>query len=149
VIPTLTRAYEASAALAAFKIAKFSDVSATSKVAPAAANTDPLMGVNTAMAAATGDMADIVQHGIGLVVLGGTVTAGAELTSDASGAAIAAVPTAGVFMSVVGKALSPGVAGDVSPGVLILTRAALQNFRPGAAVYVIEFALADQLRITR
>ena len=36
-----------------------------------------------------------------------------------------------------------------SPGVLTLTRAALQSFRPGAAVYVIEFALSDQLRITR
>ena len=121
-IPTLTRAYEASADLAAFKIAKFSDVAATSKIAPAAAHTEPRMGVNGSMAAAIGDMAAVVQHGIGLVVLGGTVTAGAELTSDASGAAIAAVPTAGVFMSVVGKALAPGVAGDVIE-VLISPRA--------------------------
>lgn len=112
-IPTLIRAYEASAAIAAFKIVKFSDAANSSKVAQAAVNTDPVLGVSGSMAAAIGDMADVIQTGIGLVTLGGTVTAGAELTSDASGNAIAAVPTAGVFMSVVGKALGPGVAGDV------------------------------------
>lgn len=112
-IPTLIRAYEASAAIAAFKIVKFSDAANNAKIAPAAVNTDPVLGVSGSMATATGDMADVIQHGIGLVTLGGTVSAGAELTSDASGNAIAAVPTAGVFMSVVGKALAPGVAGDV------------------------------------
>lgn len=112
-IPTLTRAYEASAAIAAYKIVKFSDVAASSKIATAGVNTDPVLGVSTALAAATGDMADVIQHGIGLVTLGGTVTAGAELTTDASGNAIAAVPTAAVFMTVVGKALQPGVSGDV------------------------------------
>ena len=121
-IPTLIRAYEASAALAVFKIAKFSDTAASSKIATAAGNTDPFVGVTGNLAAGIGDMCDVIQHGIGLVTLGGTVTAGAELTSDASGNAIAAVPTAGVFMSVVGKALAPGVAGDVIE-VLVSPRA--------------------------
>lgn len=121
-IPTLLRAYEATAAIAAFKVVKFSDAANNSKIAPASANTDPVLGVSSSMPAAIGDMADVVQHGIGLVTLGGTVTAGAELTSDASGNAIAAVPTAGVFMSVVGKALAPGVAGDVIE-VLVMPRA--------------------------
>lgn len=112
-IPTLIRGYEASAAMGAYKIARFSDVSATSKIALATANTDALLGVTGSLATAVGDMADIIMSGIGLVTLGGTVTAGAELTADASGNAIAAVPTAGVFMSVVGKALAPGVSGDV------------------------------------
>ena len=112
-IPTLIRAYEASAAIGAYKIAKFSDAAASTKIGPAAANTDPLMGVTGQLGGAAGDMVDVTQSGIGLVTLGGTVTAGAELTSNASGDAIAAVPTAGVFMSIVGKANAPGVAGDV------------------------------------
>lgn len=121
-IPTLIRGYEASAAVGAFKIARFSDVSATSKIALATANTDALLGVTGSLATAVGDLADVIMSGIGLVTLGGTVTAGAELTTDASGNAIAAVPTAGVFMSVVGKALAPGVSGDVIE-VLISPRA--------------------------
>lgn len=112
-IPTLTRAYEASAAVAAYKVVKFSDVSASSKIAQASVNTDPVLGVTGQLGGAGGDMVDVTQQGIGLVTLGGTVTAGAELTVDASGNAIAAVPTAAVFMAVVGKALAPGVAGDV------------------------------------
>lgn len=121
-IPTLTRAYEASAAIGAFKIAKFSDTAASTKVALAAVNTDPLVGVTGSMATAIGDLADLTLQGIGLVTLGGTVTAGAELTSDASGNAIAAVPTAGVYMSVIGKAMAPGVSGDVIE-VLVSPRA--------------------------
>lgn len=121
-IPTLIRAYEASAAIGAYKIVKFSDVSATAKIAPASVNTDPVLGVTGSLATAIGDLADVVQSGIGLVTLGGTVTAGAELTSDASSNAIAAVPTASVFMSVVGKALQPGVSGDVIE-VLVSPRA--------------------------
>jgi len=113
VIPTLIRAYEASAAIGAYKIAKFSDAAASTKIGPAAANTEPLMGVTGQFGGAAGDMVDVTQSGIGQVTLGGTVTAGAELTSDANGNAIAAVPTAGVFMSIVGKANAPGVAGDV------------------------------------
>lgn len=121
-IPTLIRAYEASAAVAAYKIVKFSDVANSAKIAPASLNTDPVLGVSGSLPAAIGDMADVIQQGIGLVTLGGTVTAGAELTADASANAIAAVPTAGVFMSVIGKALAPGVAGDIIE-VLIAPRA--------------------------
>lgn len=112
-IPTLIRAFEANAAIAAYKIVKFSDVAASSKVAPATTNADPFVGVTGSLATASGDMADVLLTGIALVTLGGTVTAGAMLTADASGNAIVAVPTAAVFMSVVGRALAPGVAGDV------------------------------------
>lgn len=112
-IPTLIRGYEASAAVAAFKIVRFSEVSTTARISQSTANTDPVLGVSGSLAQVVGDMVDVTMAGIGLVTLGGTVTAGAELTTDASGNAIAAVPTAGVFMSVVGKALAPGVAGDV------------------------------------
>lgn len=112
-IPTLTRAFEASAALGAYKVAKFSDVSASSKIAAASVNTDPVLGVTGSLATASGELADVTLSGIGLVTAGGTITAGAPLTVDASGNAIVAVPTAGVFMSIIGRALEPAVAGDV------------------------------------
>lgn len=113
-IPTLVRAFEASAVIPAFTIAKFSDTSASSKIAPASVNTDPIAGVSGSLgAAAIGDLVDITLSGIALVTAGGTITAGALLTTDATGKAIAAVPTAGVFMSIIGKALEPAVSGDV------------------------------------
>lgn len=112
-IPTLIRAYEASAAIAAYKIVKFSDVAASTKVATSAANADPIAGVSGSIGGAIGDMVDLTLSGIGLVTLGGTVTAGAMLTSDASGNAIVAAPTAGVLMSTIGRAMAPGVAGDI------------------------------------
>ena len=113
-IPLLVRAFEASAVIAAFKIVKFSDTAASSKVATASVNTDPIAGVTGSIgAAAIGDLADLTLLGIGLVTAGGTITAGALLTTDASGNAIVAVPTAGVFMSIIGKALAPAVSGDV------------------------------------
>lgn len=113
-IPTLIWAFEASAIIAPFKIVKFSDASATSKIAIASANTDPIAGVTGSIGAvAIGDMTDVTLSGGAKVTAGGTITAGALLTSDASGNAIVAVPTAGVFMSIIGKALEPAVAGDV------------------------------------
>lgn len=118
-IPTLIRAFEASAVIAPFTIAKFSDVSASQKIAPATANTDPICGVTGSMGAALGEMADITLSGIGLVTAGGVITAGALLTSDAAGKAIVAVPTAGVFMNIIGKALAPAVLNDVFEFVAI------------------------------
>lgn len=113
-IPTLTRAFEASAAIPAYTAVKFSDTAASSKIAPAAVNTDPVVGVTGAFGAtAAGDMTDIVMSGIALVTAGGVITAGAPLTVDASGRAIVAVPTAAVFMSIIGRALAPAVLGDV------------------------------------
>lgn len=112
-IPSLIRAFEASAAVAAYKIVKFSDTAASSKIALASTNADPFVGVSGSIATVSGDMTDVILTGIGLVTLGGTVTAGAILTSDASGNAIVAVPTAAVFMSIIGRTLAPGVAGDV------------------------------------
>lgn len=118
-IPTLIRAFEASAAIAPFIITKFSDVSASAKIATATTNADPICGVTGSLGAAIGEMADITLSGIGLVTAGGTITAGALLTSDASGKAIVAVPTAGVFMNIIGKALEPAVANDVFQFVAI------------------------------
>lgn len=121
-IPTMIRGFEASAAVAAFKIVRFSEAATTTRIAQASVNTDPVLGVSGNLPQTVADIVDVTMSGIGLVTLGGTVTAGAELTTDANGNAIVATPTAGVFMSVVGKALAPGVAGDVIE-VLVSPRA--------------------------
>lgn len=113
-IPELIVAFEASAAIVARRIARFSDVAATSRVAVAAANTDPMIGVFTGIVNAAGDMTDVVMDGVTLVELGDTVTAGAPLTSDATGRAIVAAPVAATTVRVIGFAIEPGVVGDLA-----------------------------------
>jgi hypothetical protein len=122
---TLTKAYEASAAVLGFRIAIYSDTAASSKVAQAAASTTPAIGIFDAMGGAAGDMVDVHLAGIAPVDLGGTVTAGAPLMADANGKAIAAVGASGQVRRVIGYAMSPGVSGDrigclIAPSVLQL-----------------------------
>jgi len=114
-IPILIVSYEASADIGAKRIVKFSDAANTAKIAPAAAATDPLLGVSDAMGAVSGGMADIILGGLGEVTLGGTVAAGDKLTSDANGAAVKCVGAAGARREYVASALLPGVAGDIIP----------------------------------
>tara|TARA_R110000868_G_scaffold230335_6_gene483489 strand:+ start:8682 stop:9047 length:366 start_codon:yes stop_codon:yes gene_type:complete len=110
-ITTFIRSYEASAVIAAFVIVRFSDVAASSKVATAAANNQPLIGTTGKIgASAAGQMVDVTRGGLNQVQLGGTVNAGDWLTSDANGKAIA---TTTIGHQVIGRAEQPGVAGDV------------------------------------
>lgn len=111
-IPKLIRSFEASAAILAFRIVRFSDVSASAKIATGAAATQPLIGTTGQLGGDIGDMVDVTLSGLGDVQLGGTVTAGAYLTSDANGKAVAAT-TAG--QRIVGQAHAPGVADDIIP----------------------------------
>ena len=122
-IPTFTRAYEASAAIEAHRIVEFSDVAASRKIAQADSNTSPLMGVSDVIGADLGGMCDVHRGGTVTVKLGGTVSAGDPLTSDASGMAIAAAAAAATTVRIIGYADEPGVSGDLidvffSPGVL-------------------------------
>ena len=112
-IPTLIRSYPASADVPAYRIVKFSDVSASSKVAPATAATEPLWGLSDAQGASSGNMCDVIVGGFGEVQLGGTVAAGAPLTSDAEGKAVALAGSAGATRRRIGFADQPGVAGDI------------------------------------
>ncbi|ETR79288.1 hypothetical protein X566_01480 [Afipia sp. P52-10] len=112
-IPTLIRSYPCPADVAPHRIVKFSDVSASSSVAQATAATEPLWGVSDAMGGSAGGMVDVILAGLGEVQLGGTVTAGAPLTSDADGKAVALVGSAGATRRLVGFAEQPGVAGDI------------------------------------
>ena len=118
-IPNFIRSYEASAAIAPFRIVKFSDAANSSKIATAAGKLERLVGTTGKMGGDTGDMTDVVRGGIGGVELGGPVQAGDKLTSDANGKAIATT-TAGD--RIVGFAEQPGVADDIidyfcAPGV--------------------------------
>lgn len=110
-VPTLTIAYEASAAVEGFRIARFSDAANSSRIAHAAANTDAILGVTDRVGAAQGGMADVHMDGTADCLLGGTVVAGAALTADSEGRAIAS--TAGAGRRIVGFALEPGVSGDI------------------------------------
>lgn len=56
---------------------------------------------------------DIVTSGLVEVVAGGTIAAGAPVTSDANGAAVAAAPAAGVNARVLGYAHEAAVSGDI------------------------------------
>jgi hypothetical protein len=114
VIPNFIKSYEASAAVGAYLIVKFSDAASSSKVAAAAANTDPLIGTTGKLGCdAAGQMLDVVRGGLGQVTLGGTVSAGDPLTSDADGKAVKATVAAATNVSIIGWADAPGVAGDV------------------------------------
>lgn len=114
-IPSFTRAYEASADVTPYRIARFSDVAASQKVANASANTQPIIGVFDKLAGVgtIGTMVDVHRGGLCSVELGGTVTAGALLTSDASGRAIVAVAATATQVRILGVADQPGVIGDV------------------------------------
>lgn len=112
-IPSFIRSHEASADIDPYRIVAFSDTAGSRKAAMAAANSDPMIGVSDKMGAPLGGMADVIRAGLGGVELGGTVTAGAPLTADATGKAILCVAAAGETRRIVGFAEEPGVAGDI------------------------------------
>ena len=91
-------------------------------VALASAATDMIIGVfDYPNGAADGERVDVVLFGIAEVDFGGTVAAGDNITSDASGKAVAAVPAAGVNNKTAGRTLYGQVAGDrgdvlINPG---------------------------------
>ena len=85
-------------------------------VAIAAAATDKLIGVTLPLISViAGDSVEVAHDDIADVVLGGTVTRGDLLTSDANGAAITATAAAGSNVRVIGIAVVSGVAGDIIP----------------------------------
>lgn len=122
-IPTFTRSYEASADIAGRRLVRFSDTAASQKMAQASANTQAIVGVSDPMGAVAGGMCDVHRGGLVSVELGGTVTAGAPLTADANGKAIAAAAASATLVRIAGFADQPGVSGDiidmwVAPGLL-------------------------------
>lgn len=113
----LTKAYAAGAAIGAYRIVKFG--ANDYEVIQGAAAADALIGVTTEIDAATGERVDVVHAGIADVKLGGTVTRGGLVTSDATGQGVAAAPAAGTNNGVIGRALVSGVSGDIIPVLVV------------------------------
>ena len=115
---TMSKAAKSTAAIATqYLIAKHGADDDTYSQASAA--TDTLVGVFQHITSAAGDSVRIMKIGISPVKLGGTVTRGDPLTSDANGKAV----TATLGQNVLGYATISGVLNDVgfvfiSPGIL-------------------------------
>lgn len=114
--PTLIKSYVAGAAVRARRFAVFGGADTDMIEATGAAGL--IVGVFEKVDASQGDLADVVHSGITELVLGGNVTRGAALTSDANGAAVAAAPAAGANARVGAFALASGVAGDIIPALV-------------------------------
>lgn len=84
----------------------------------ATASTEDLVGVFQHITTAAGEEIRLMLTGISKVKLGGTVTRGALLTSDANGKAVAIGAAAGTNYASIGRALASGVADDIIPVLL-------------------------------
>ncbi len=110
----IEKSVKCTAAIAtAYLLAKFGADDDT--LSQATASTEELVGVLQHTTAAANDEVRVMLDGISRVVLGGTVTRGNYITSDANGKGVAAAPAAGVNAYVIGQALASGVAGDIIP----------------------------------
>jgi hypothetical protein len=108
----MEKSAKCTAAIAtAYTIAKFGADDDT--LSAATASTEELIGVFQHTTSAVGDEVRVMLSGITRVVLGGTVTRGGWITSDANAKGVAAAPGAGVNAAVIGRALASGVAGDI------------------------------------
>jgi hypothetical protein len=112
--PLLVKNYVAGAAVAARRIVKFS---ADRTVIQATGNTDDAIGVSSEVAAESGGRCDVIRSGLAEIELGGTVTRGQRVTSDANGKgvalALASVNISGVSHCQIGIAEVSGVNGDI------------------------------------
>ena len=114
----MSRAYTAGAAVRARRLVKFS---AELTVIEATAATDLIIGVADSLDVPATDRVDIFKEGVIPVLLGGSVVAGAPITSDAQGRGVAAAPGAGVNNRIIGFAETAGVSGDIIDVTLSLS----------------------------
>lgn len=112
-----------AAIAAAFTIGKFGADDDTMSLAAAA--TDMLEGVFQHATTNAGDEVRVMLEGITKIKLGGTVTRGQPLTSDATGQGVAAAPAAGSNVRVIGLALASGVSGDII--TMLITPSVMQG----------------------
>jgi len=123
-----TKPFNAGGAIVSNSFVKFGADDDT--VVQAAASTDSIMGAvnmvaKPGSAAASGDRLDVELYGIVDIKLGGAVTRGGFVTSDANGLGVAAAPGAGTNARIGGIAQASGVAGDIIP--VLLTLGSLQG----------------------
>ena len=115
------RSHRAEAAVEAYRIVKHGSVDGT--CVKAAGPTDLLVGTSDSLDKATGELVDVQMGHVGEVRLGGTVTRGQPLTSDANAKAVVASPAAGSNVRIIGFAAQSGVLDDVitydrAPGLM-------------------------------
>lgn len=109
--PTLIKSLSAGAAIAPFRLVKFS---AAETVIQAAAVADFIVGVANEVGAASGERQDVVMAGIAFAEASAAIALGAFLTTDASGRVVTAAPAAGTNNRIIGIALEAAAAtGDV------------------------------------
>ena len=114
----MVKSYTAEGAIGPCLIVKFG--AADYGVVAAAAATDKLIGVTRPLLSiASGESCDVIHSGIAEIKLGGTVTRGDLVTSDASGQGVTAAPAAGTNNRHVGVALVSGVSGDIIPVLIV------------------------------
>jgi len=119
--PSLIKNMTAGAAISPYRIVK---LSAADVVIPAAAASDPLLGVTTDVGPASGERCDVIVEGIAYIEAGAAIPLTAMITSDATGRGIAAAPAAGANARVIGVPLeTASAAGDLirvllSPSVM-------------------------------
>ena len=106
---TLIKTFHAPAAVEGYRVVTFA--TGINTVEAADAVTDPLLGVTTSIGSQDNGRCDVVVAGITEAEIGGTVTRGDVLTSDASGRA---VTSAAGTDRVVGIAMADAVAGDIA-----------------------------------
>lgn len=111
--PILQKNFTAGAAIAPFRIFKFS---AANTCIQAAAATDLSIGISNEVGPAAGERFDGVLSGIAYVEAGAAFALGAEITSDAVGRGVTAAPATGANARVIAIALEAATAvGDVVP----------------------------------
>lgn len=114
--PLLIKSFRASAAIGAYLIAK---ASGDKTVATAAASTDKLVGITRELPTDSGGMADLTLAGAAELILGGNVSFGDRLTSDANGKGVVVASVNGTVVNTIAVALADGVLNDRIP-VLVL-----------------------------
>lgn len=97
----------------AYTIAKFGADDDTVDLATAA--TDSLVGIMQHTTDNAGDDVRVALEGISLLKLGGVVTRGDFVTSDANGKGVSCAPAQGANSRYIGEAMASGVAGDLVP----------------------------------
>lgn len=118
----IEKSVKCTAALAtAFLIAKVGGDDDT--FSQATASTEDLVGVFQHTTSAPAEEVRLMVSGISRVKLGGTVSRGALLTSDANGKAVAIGAVGGTNYAVIGRAMASGVADDLIPVLLCQSRA--------------------------
>ncbi|MBF0309469.1 MAG: DUF2190 family protein [Magnetococcales bacterium] len=109
--PTLVKSMQAGGAIAVGRICCFG--ASDGVVVQATAATDALIGVCHSLSAETGGRVDVMLAGVAEVALGGSVTRGGPVTSDANGKGVAASPGNALNVRIIGFALESGVADEM------------------------------------